>query len=116
MSTWPVTLPASPLINGYNEVDEDSRLVSDVDAGQRKIRNRYTANAKFITENYILTETQYIALMTFYRTTLSNGATPFTKQHPITETSMLYRFNAPINLNSVEYPYYSVTLSLEIIP
>jgi hypothetical protein len=116
MATWPATLPQSPLINGYNEVPEDARLVSEVDAGSRKIRNRYTAASEFVNENYVLTAAQYATLKSFYKTTLGNGAEEFTKENPITETDLLYRFTAPFTLDAVQFPFYLVTLPLEILP
>lgn len=117
MSTWPSQLPSSPLVTGYKEEDQDSLIRTDVDAGTTKQRNRFTAIMQKVTEKYVLTEEQYIYLkQDFYRNTLSNGATAFTKTHPVTGIVRLYRFTGPVVLDSVTYPYYNVTLNMEILP
>lgn len=116
MATWPLTLPSSPLLDGYSQEPEDSRIVSEVDAGARKIRNRYTGVVEKVKESYILSESQYQAFVDFYKNTLKNGAETFTKNNPTTGVSSIYRFAEPYKLTQVRYPYYQITLSLEILP
>lgn len=114
MATWPMTLPQSPLIEGFSDTPQDSVLRSKMD-GYTKQRNRYTAALSDVEESYLLTPAQYADFKTFYFSTLGNGAATFTKPNPEAGTTDLYQFAAPFDatFNGVQY---KVKLTLERLP
>lgn len=115
--SWPTTLPSTPLVNGYSDVDENTKLSTSVDVGTPKLRNRSTGVSSVIEERYLLTKTQYDTLKNFYRSTLGNGAESFIKQHPIEEINKIYRFRGEgVTLESIRHPYYIVKLALRTLP
>ena len=116
MASWPTTLPQTPLTEGYKEAPQDTRLISSVDAGHRKIRNRFTAASFAISETYWFTEAEFLIFKDFYENTLNNGSLDFTKMNPISETSRLYRFESVYDLNQISYPFFKVVIKLEMLP
>jgi len=115
MSTWPSTLPPTPLLQGFKDLPQSTMLSSQM-TGLNKQRNRYTAYVSDVTENYWLTPAQFDIFKTFFHTTLGNGASEFTKTDPISNTTRTYRFKPSgynMSFNGVDY---FVTLSLEKLP
>jgi hypothetical protein len=112
---WPSELPTSPLVNGYNRSLTDTRLRTSNQSGAEKVRNRYTAAVENIMEPYVLTVEQKEALETFYKSTLKNGALRFVKKEPESGNDREYRFVNPLSFVKAG-PYYTTTLSLEIMP
>lgn len=88
---WPATLPQAPLIEGYESEMKDSRFISNVDAGLNKVRNRYRAVPKNVTENYILKNSQKQIFANFYNDTLAGGSSRFIREDPETLVTMSYR-------------------------
>lgn len=117
MATWPASIPQYPLIEGYEQSVQNSRLESQPDQGASKIRNRFTATLNNVAERYIMDKTQFLAFITFYEDTLSNGALTFVKEHPIYRVNKNYRI-APGTSYSVNKKgvLYEVALELQIMP
>lgn len=115
MSSWPLTLPQTPLLQGFKDEPQNTVLRSEM-TGLNKQRNRYTAYISNVTESYWLTPVQFNTFKTFFHNTLGNGAAEFTKTDPVTNTTRTYRFtgnNYTMSFNGVDY---FVTLSLEKLP
>lgn len=120
MSNWPSQLPQQ-LFLGTSQGDEESRLISQMDAGPALVRNRFTAATRKIETPMVLTGEQLVIFNTFYRTTLNNGANSFTWTDPVSDDSVTYRFKSPPVWQSVESGspsarIWQATLSLEILP
>jgi hypothetical protein len=119
MAAWPVSLPQSPLVNGYDEQFPKMGLRSSMDAGPAKQRRRSTAAVTPISIRLALTNAQVETLLTFWKTDTGGGVLSFTWVHPRTGTAVTMRFIAdqpphPQPLDSEDL--YSVSFPLEILP
>lgn len=120
MSNWPATLPQQHFL-GASTQDDESRLVSAMDAGPALVRKRFTAFTQTVETPIVLTGTELAAFNTFYRVTLNQGADSFTWTDPQTDSSVTFRFkSAPkwqcIKSGPVASREWKATLSLEILP
>lgn len=115
MATWPETIPQCPTLEGYSETPMDNRLVSNVDAGPRKIRRRFTAVPISVSERYIMNKTEFLAFRDWYRDETKDGSLRFIKKHPIDGLDKEYRFVDPYTYNQNGL-LYEVILELEIMP
>ncbi len=91
MDTWPVTLPQR-LSSDASVQDDESRAMTDMDAGPPSVRNRFTAITQTVKGSMILTGAQLVTFNTFFRTTLAHGSLSFTWIHPFTEEAAVFRF------------------------
>ena len=91
MDTWPATLPQDFGAN-TTVTDDESRLISQMDAGPSSVRNRYTAITQTVKTSMILTGSQMDTFLTFFRTTLNHGALSFLWTHPVTGDQATIRF------------------------
>lgn len=117
METWPHSLPQCPLVEGYSEEVNNTRLESMPDAGAAKVRNRFTAVPINITENYYLTAQQKEDFLTFYHTTIKNGAENFLKPYYSNGQNRVYRIS-PSSTYSLEFNgvFWMLSLELQIMP
>ncbi len=93
---WPVYLPQ--LAEVSFEIP-DTRLVSQMDIGPAKVRNRYTYAPISIMGRLILNAQQVTEFLTFYQITLVHGSLSFNWEHPVTDETIEMRFKS---LGSVE--------------
>jgi len=116
MTTWPDTLPASPLLENFQEISPQTAIRTDMDTGPAKVRQRTTAGTGALMVSYLLTIAETIALDAFYQTTLSGGATAFDYTHPRTGATLSCRFTDPPEYAPVNGNYFKATLTLEVLP
>lgn len=114
--TWPITLPAAPLAEGYRETPPVTALRTDMEQGPAKLRPRTTAGTGSIEARYLLGKTQLAALDIFYRDTLAGGALSFAITHPRTGLSVLCRFVEPPAYAAVNGFAFHAVLRLEVLP
>ncbi len=91
MPSWPVTLPQTPLVEGFSRSRQDARLRTSMDAGPDKVRRRYTAVPENLTCVFVMTDSQLDIFDVFYVDTLLGGALTFTWTHPMTGVSVTCR-------------------------
>lgn len=121
MSNWPAQLPTTQFM-GVSTQDDESRLITQMDAGPATMRNRYTAVTKTISTAMILTGEQLEIFNVFMRTTLSNGALAFTWTDPESDSSVSFRFKTKPRWQCVrpnpdpDLRLWQATLELEILP
>ena len=120
IGTWPGTLPTTPLQTGYSENQLAGNAIrSQMDAGPAKQRNRYTSTVKWLGMVFEMTGAQVTTFLTFYQTTLGNGAIPFDGlPHPRTLASVTMRFDAsrPPETVATGWDSYEITMRMEILP
>ncbi len=116
MTAWPSTLPASPLVQNFQELRADTVIRTDMDTGPAKVRQRTTAGVGELQVTYFLSTAQAAALDDFYMTTLSGGALAFDYTHPRTGALLSCRFAAPPEYAAVNGAYYKAVLTLEVLP
>lgn len=91
MANWPSTLPQEMSAETTVQ-DDESRLISPMDAGPASVRNRFTAITQTIKTGMILTGSELQTFLTFFRTTLNHGRDSFTWTHPFDGSSVDMRF------------------------
>ena len=116
MADWPITLPISPLSDGYSETEDNNIIRTKMGTGPAKIRRRATAVPSKIGVAYILDKTQIAILDDFYSATLKSGSLSFNYTHPRTSVVENTRFLKPPEYSSQNGEYFSVSLQLEILP
>ncbi len=115
MATWPGSLPALPLLRGWQETAPDTIIRSTVDNGPAKLRQRFTAGVRPFQFGLLLTAAQVATLDTFYVTTLAGGSLPFDWTNARTGGAVSYRFVSPPAYTSHDQ-FYHAALSLEVMP
>ncbi len=121
MDTWPATLPQR-LSCDTSVQDDESRAISDMDAGPASVRNRFTAITQTVKGSMVLTGTQLTTFNTFFRTTINNGSLSFIWIHPFTEEVATIRFKSKPEwkcikpAESVSDRKYQASFELEIEP
>jgi len=121
LDTWPATLPQR-LSSDASVQDDESRAMSDMDAGPASVRNRFTAITQTAKGSMILTGTQLSTFNTFFRTTIKQGSLSFSWIHPFTEEAATVRFKSKPEwkcikpAGSVGDRLYQAALELEIQP
>lgn len=111
---WPVTLPQSPLLDGYSEDIKDTTARSKMDYGPDKSRNLVTGTIINATLRLLLTPAQTVLLDTFYLGELGRVGT-FDWIHPRTGNSALCRFTAPPSYIPASGLYYA-KIQIEFLP
>lgn len=95
MAVWPVGLPASPLIDGFEDKAPDLTIRSSTDTGIDKLRRRYTAGVREQKIPILMTEAQAVTLDEFYEITLGGGTLEFDYTDPLRGVTKSYRFLSP---------------------
>lgn len=116
MNTWPATLPSRPLLEGATESWPDVVIRSNTDTGPAKLRQRYTAGVTRFYAQFVLNSTQVGTFETFFKTTISNGATAFTMANPRTGTSVTMRFVGVPQITPIAGGYSRVGCTIEAMP
>ncbi len=116
MTTWPITLPAYPLLEKYAEAMPSTSIRTDMDSGPAKIRQRTTAGVRQLSVGYLLSKSQVSDLEGFYSETLKGGSLSFEFTHPRDDTTVLCRFVEPPSYNATNGDYFNVSIGLEILP
>lgn len=116
MPVWPVTLPSSPLVEGFRETPPETVLRSTMDQGPAKLRRRTTAGTGALSMTYMLTRTQVDTLMDFFNETLAGGALGFDLTHPVSGASLTCRFRQMPAYAPVNSEFFRASIELEVMP
>lgn len=115
MTAWPASLPQEPLLGGYQEIPQDTAIRSGMSYGPDKVRRRTTAVIRHITIRQRMTTAQVATLETFYYDTIQvSGVVDWI--HHRTRAAAEYRFLAPPEYAPYGNGFWSVTMSLELLP
>jgi hypothetical protein len=116
MVAYPASLPQSPLLDGYEEEDQETALRSNMEIGPAKTRSRTTSAVTKIMWPTLLTNAQKTTLQTFYQTTVARGATSFTITEPETAVTITVRIIKAPKYKKVSHDKWGVVLELEKLP
>lgn len=94
MTSWPSTLPQQFI--GLDDGDDDSRLVTPMDAGEAIVRRRFTSFTRSVSVPMTLKGAQRATFDEFYRTTLKQGSLSFEWEDPATDETKVFRFKQPV--------------------
>ena len=115
---WPLTLPTSPLVNGYAESIPDNLIRSSMSAGPAKVRRRSISMPWTFSATFSFTQTQLATFKTFFSDVIMHGALRFTFNLPSDGTSIECRIVTSQNMAiSQACPgQWHVTLTFEVLP
>lgn len=113
---WPIGLPQRMNADGFTETLPDLALRTEMDAGPRKVRRRFTTGPTMIEGTVTLRAGQPELLETFFRDTTAGGALPFDWTHPRTGALAVFRFAGPPSFVPLVGPLWRATLKLEVMP
>ncbi len=115
---WPTTLPVinypSP-DSGYSYAPQNQALRTQMDAGPKKSRRRFSAGYTAMSINIDMTGAQVAILKTFYYTTLA-VVLPFDWIDHTTRTTATYVFLEPPGYSPLAADWWRVSLQLEQQP
>ena len=114
MADWPSSLPDFN-VDGFGQEDQDPVVRFSTEAGPEHTRRRYTAVTTRVSTTLALTRSEVATLLSFFRSTISYGAVPFTWEDPLTESSVEMKIRNPPNISGGP-DNFSVRLNLEIMP
>jgi len=109
---WPDTLPDTLLMEGLAAKRSSNVIRTQMDAGPKKARRRYTASIKTFTGKMLLDAGQRFELERFYRTALADGVLRFYFTDPQTLERSEFRFTDDYTENS-SCGLFEVTMTLE---
>jgi hypothetical protein len=114
--SWPVTLPQTFHVEGYQESWPDNTIRQPMEVGPPKVRQRQTAKEYPIHCSHKMTTAQLGYLETFFKTTTSYGAEEFDLPHPRTGSTVSARFMQPPTFSPYGGGYWIVNYVFEILP
>jgi len=109
---WPEMLPNTLLVEGLSAKRNSSIIRTQMDAGPKKVRRRYTASTKIFTGRMILSAEQRSMLDQFYHTALADGVLRFNFTDPQTLEIAEFRFTGDYTENSTD-GMFEIQMSLE---
>jgi len=109
---WPNELPNTLLMDGLSVQRKSSVVRTQMDAGPKKVRRRYTASTKTFTGRMILDINQRMVLEQFYNITLADGVLRFNFTDPQTLEIGEFRFTEDYQEISLE-GMFAISMSLE---
>jgi hypothetical protein len=115
---WPPTLPAIPLIEGYQETAPTMVRRSVVDQGPPKVARRYTAALYTIACRYAMDTVQLGIFDQFYWGAAGGGSVIVEWPHPWRHVAVSVRFKDPWpSWTSAGHPdVWYVSVTLEVLP
>ena len=112
---WPTSLPTAVDRDGYDETFVDTTIRSEMDAGEPKMRRRFTAGIQQIAIRLRLTDAQVTTLETFFKTTSASGSLPFNWTHPRTGAAVVMKFRSAPKIRALEHEA-EATFTVDIMP
>lgn len=115
MSTWPVTLPQDPELNGLQISQKDNSIRSGMSYGPDKVRRRTTSAITIVSFAMTLTTTEVGYLNTFYNDTIEVSGR-FTWVDHLTGAAADYRFLQPPVFSPYGGDLWTVSFNMEQLP
>lgn len=116
MTSWPISLPNAPLLDGFSETAPETSIRTGMDQGPDKLRQRSTAGVRKFRMSFLLTATQVQTLDTFYAATLKGGSLAFDFTHPRSGDSLSLRFESPPVYVPAGNGYFKAGFEAEALP
>lgn len=118
---WPASLPQEPLLAGEQQDLGEQVIRTPMDIGPDKVRSRTTAAVDTFAIALWLDADQYIAFLTFYRTSINGGALAFLWKNPLTGNPADLRIVGqprivPGSSRSSTQRKFKVTFGVELMP
>lgn len=92
MAEWPDTIPACPILNGFNEEPQVNVGSFKPEVGPPKARRRSTARCWLSEFVFRMTNAEVASFWDFYINTLQDGTESFGFDHPIQKVEYSWMF------------------------
>ena len=118
MAAWPSTLPQLLEVSNFTLARASNVVETTMDTGPSFRRMRSSAVPQTVSGTMDMTKAQYQTMEGFYSSTLGEGVLSFTWTHPVTGDAATMRFAVknPYQITALGGIYFTVSLSLEILP
>jgi hypothetical protein len=117
MANWPVTLPQSPLIDGFSRTLRKHKQSFEPEGGKSKDVLFFTAVPEIMSVSFNVDKAQYDTLQTFYKVTTLFGTQYFTFADPHTGSNINVRFIGDgITYTPISDRHYRADFNLETLP
>jgi hypothetical protein len=113
--TWPATLPG-PQADDFQEQAPLVILRSDLPVGVAQHRQRTQAGVRPMHMTWRLTGAQLLTFEGWYDADLGEGARAWTRAHPRTGVTSLWRFTGPYAIRARGGDVYDVSAEVERLP
>lgn len=116
MASWPSGLPDDIVSERYSEQRNPGVVRTGMDAGPDFTRRRFSAVPVTLSITQWMTGAEVATLDAFFSSTLDEGASTFTWEHPRTGVASTMRFLGPPSIGDVRGDRYVVSFQLEVLP
>ena len=89
---WPSGVSSAFIVDGYMEELENNVNQFTPEIGMPKIRRKGSNSTETLTGSIIMTGTEYLSFVDFFRNTIHDGVDPFNMTHPRTQATTRLRF------------------------
>jgi hypothetical protein len=117
MANWPNTLP-KPALAGFGIEPQEAMLATQMEAGPKRYRKRFTNVPEDIKGNLVFNAAQMAEFKTFYKTTINQGADWFVFDGLNLGSGFVngleVHFKKPYTANIIERGYWTVNFDLEV--
>lgn len=111
---WPLSLPQSPQVSGYQETPGRAIISSDFDVGPTRQRKRSSAAMRKIKATYYVKQNQRADWDSFYELALGRS---FWWPDPLADNAYVYaRFSSDVTITPQGPRWFSLQVELEIWP
>ena len=110
--TWPELLPAGLLAEGFNKKPQGNVIRTQMDAGPKKARRRYTARTVKYSGKQVFDAAELAVFEQFYHNVLADGVLRFNFADPVTSETAEFRFTEDYAVNVIEN-LFEVSMQLE---
>ena len=114
---WPLNLQRYQL--PFDIERQETRLISDVDAGPPKVRRRFTAATEIFDFNWNCDEEQRARIEEFFQVDTEEGTAQFNFPDPRTGTNVLCRFGEAPRYTMIAGGFgqrWRVRFTIEVLP
>lgn len=117
MSSWPATLPQSPLIEGFNRALMTHKSTFNPTGGKSKDTLFFTAVPEIWNVSFVVNTQQLTTFNNFYRVTTLFGTQYFTFKDPQTGAVTQVKFQGdPPRQEPVSHQSFRISFNLETKP
>lgn len=114
--SWPISIPQTPIPDGFQDGIQELSIRSKMDVGPDKIRRRYTAGIRKLQMQFHMNGTQKSDFRAFYITTLLGGSLAFDFEDPAEGGTIELRFVTPPNIEYIGGDYWLIKCDCEKLP
>jgi len=121
MASWPSTLPEYVSQASFSETIQDPVIRTDMDAGPKKARLRFTAVPEQYTISMTLTKEERAIFVAFFKDDLNYGVDEFSWYHPIdvdefgARVPCYCRFTGPYQFTPQDH-VFMLGINMEVLP